>query len=214
TGIVISCGTGIAAAARNADGSFWHTGYWAEPLCGVELGRLTLKAVFRAELGIDPPTSLTAAVLEQFDKKDVAALLHTFEGRRATKPTQQQLSGIAPLLLDAAAAGDVTAVQIVTAHGAIMADYAKAAARHVDLDPSECPLVLNGGVFRHASNVLRSAVLERLGRAADPNHAPHTSHEPAVGALLLALEAHGTVVDSAVMRAVEGSLPPTQLYAS
>src|SRR5690606_12223833 len=39
TGIVISCGTGIAAAARNADGSFWHTGYWAEPLCGVELGR-------------------------------------------------------------------------------------------------------------------------------------------------------------------------------
>lgn len=210
TGIVITCGTGIAAAARNSDGVFWHSGYWAEPLCGVELGRQALKAVFRAELGIDRPTLLTAAVLSAFGKTDVTELLHGLEGREAIKPTTRQLARLAPLVLDAAATGDASSVRIVMAHGIALGEYAEAAARMVDLDPAACTLVLNGGVFRHRSALLRSAVLERLGRV----DAVSPSHEPAVGALLLAVEAHGAAVNDDVMRAVERSLPPIELYSS
>lgn len=210
TGVVITCGTGIAAAARNPDGDFWHSGYWAEPLCGVELGRQALRAVFRAELGIDPPTLLTSAVLTAFGKADVTELLHGIEGRHAVKPTTRQLAGLAPMLLDGAAAGDATSVRIVTTHGATLGDYAEVAARKVGIDATTCTLVLNGGVFRHSSELLKSAVLERLGRV----DAVSRSHEPAVGALLLALEAGGSAVDRAVMGAVESSLPPAGLYSS
>ncbi|HET8986619.1 MAG TPA: hypothetical protein VFN03_12765 [Trueperaceae bacterium] len=95
-----------------------------------------------------------------------------------------------------------------------MADYAKAAARHVGLDPIECTLVLNGGVFRHPSDMQRVAVMQALGRRATGNQRPAASHEPAVGAVLLALEVHGVVVDAAVMLAIEESLPPAEVYAS
>lgn len=213
TGVVVTCGTGVAAAARNAEGDYWHTGFWAEPLCGVELGRRALRAVYRAELGIDPPTRLTQAVLTAFGRTDVESLLRGLEGRQATRPSTRKLSQLAPLLLDAAADGDQLAIRIVTEHGALLAEYAKAAARRVGLDASRCTLVLNGGIFRHRSSIMRSSVLEALGRDAHSEPAS-ASHEPAVGALLLALEEHGVEVDDRVMHAIEASLPPTELYAS
>ncbi|HZW28854.1 MAG TPA: hypothetical protein VFF08_10390, partial [Trueperaceae bacterium] len=136
-----------------------------------------------------------------------------FEGRHAVKPTPAQLSGLAPLLLDAAAAGDGTALRIVSDHGATLAAYAEAAARRVGLDVTRCRLVLTGGVFRHRSSLLRTAVLKSLGRDAGGDVLGGT-HEPAVGALLLALEAQGVRVEGPVLRALESSLPPSELYAT
>lgn len=214
TGVVVTCGTGVAVAARNQAGEFWHSGFWAEPLCGVELGRQTLRAVYRAGLGIEPPTALTAAVLTRFGKPDEEQLLRGFEGRNVAPPTTAQLAALAPLLLDVAEAGDETAGRILREHGTTVAGYARAAAQRLGLDPATCTLVLNGGVFRHESTRLRSAILDGLGRRTGAAAAQDGGHEPAVGALLLALEAHGVRVGEQVMRELEASLPPAELYAS
>lgn len=214
TGVVVSCGTGVAVAARNSAGEYWHSGFWAEPLCGVELGRQALRAVYRAGLGIDPPTALTAAVLARFGKPDVEQLLRGFEGRNVAQPTTAQLAALAPLLLDVAEAGDETARRILREHGDTIAGYARAAARRLGLDPATCTLVLNGGVFRHRSRRLQSAILASLGRTTDTEQTRVDGHEPAVGALILALEARGVKVGEAVMRELTASLPPATLYAS
>lgn len=213
TGAVIACGTAAAAAARNSAGETWHTGFWVEPLCGIELGRLALRAVYSSELGIEPPTSLTTAVLERFGKPGVAELVRGFEGRGSKAPRQRELSRLAPLVLDAAEAGDEVAERIVREHGERLALYGAVAAQRVGLDPASCHLVLTGGVFRHHGRRLKQAVLQGLGRA-EGSEAATTGREPAIGALLLALEAFGVVVDDVVAREIDGSLPPVGLFAS
>src|SRR5215213_11289587 len=62
--VSVVCGTGVAIGARGFDGRLWHGSFWLEPLGAHELGRRMLRAVLRAELGLDPPTTLTARLLE------------------------------------------------------------------------------------------------------------------------------------------------------
>ncbi|MEJ7749656.1 MAG: BadF/BadG/BcrA/BcrD ATPase family protein, partial [Candidatus Limnocylindrales bacterium] len=74
-GVVIACGTGTATGARGIDGRTWHASFWQEPQGAYELGVRTLRAVYRAELGIDPPTDLTGRVLTATGERDVESLL-------------------------------------------------------------------------------------------------------------------------------------------
>src|SRR5690606_5626905 len=57
--IVIICGTGAAIGSRNEAGDVWHSSFWQLRQGGAELSHAALQLIYRAELGIDPPTSLT-----------------------------------------------------------------------------------------------------------------------------------------------------------
>src|SRR5215216_3085967 len=108
-GVSVVCGTGIAVGARGADGRLWHGSFWLEPLGANELGNRMLRAVLRAELGLDPPTTLTARVLAFYGRERVEQVLHAFTARGATPPNAGEL---ARLLLDEADCGDPTARRI------------------------------------------------------------------------------------------------------
>src|SRR6266487_7104290 len=65
TGVSVVCGTGAATGARAADDRVWHSSTWQNQVQGsAHLGRKTLNAVYRAELGIEPPTTLIPRVLD------------------------------------------------------------------------------------------------------------------------------------------------------
>ncbi len=212
TGVVITCGTGIATAARNAEGLFWQSGFWQESLCGIELGKLALRAVYRSELGIDLPTALTSLVLNHFGQNSVEALLHHFWNRETVPPTNVEVSKLAPIVLNAAEAGDIAADGIVQDHGVRLAEYAIVAARKVHLNSSSFPLILNGGIFRHPSQKLIQAIINYL-RPVYPHVTPIRSRfEPVVGALLLALEGAGIVITAEIMGKLEHSLPSPELF--
>ncbi len=211
-GVVITCGTGIATAARNRDGLFWQSGFWQESLCGIELGNQVLRAVYRAALGIDPPTSMTEPVLRHFQQPDAEALLRHFTLRGNVPPGNIEVSQLAPIVLDEAEAGDSAALGIIQQHGLRLAEYALVAARKVKLDGTNFPLVLNGGIFRHPGRRLVDAIIAHLALAYPEVRPVHSRHEPAVGALLLALESAGVVIANEVMLRVEQSLPPRSLF--
>lgn len=211
-GVVICCGTGIATAARNKEGLFWQSGFWHESLCGIELGNQALRAVYRAELGIDPPTSLTEPVLKHFSQASVEDLLRRFTLRGITPPTPVEVSKLAPIVLRDAESGDAAAAHIVQQHGLRLAEYVLAAARKVRLDGTAFPLVLNGGIFRHPGQGLVNAIISQLAPVCPDVKPIRSRHEPAVGALLLALESAGVDISAAVMRQVEGSLPSRDLF--
>lgn len=211
-GVVITCGTGIATAARSQDGLFWQSGFWQESLCGIELGNQALRAVYRAALGIDPPTSMTEHVLRHFQQPDTEALLRHFTLRGNVPPGNIEVSQLAPMVLDEAEAGDSAALGIVQAHGLRLAEYVLVAARKVKLDGTNFPLVLNGGIFRHPGRRLVEAIVAHLAPAYPDVQPVRSRHEPAVGALLLALESAGLVITNDVMRRVEQSLPPRSLF--
>jgi N-acetylglucosamine kinase-like BadF-type ATPase len=212
--VVVACGTGAATAARSADGRVWHSSWWQDPQGAHQLGMKALQAVYRAELGIDPPTTLTAAVLRHFERASVEDVLHLFFTRAGDRPPSAQISRLSRALLDAAQAGDHTAKRIVHDHGAALGDYALAAARRVGIEGTPFPLVLAGGVFRHPCTLLPAALVARV-HTTSPEAAPiYSRFEPAVGALLLAFEAAGLTPDEPLLARLTETLPETSLFAT
>lgn len=212
TGVIVACGTSAGIAAAAPDGRTWHTSYWQEPEGAEELGEATLRAVYRAELGLDPPTVLTARVLALYRLPSVEALLHAFT-RRGRRPPGR-VGRLARVLLDAAEGGDETAARLVREHGEALGDYALVAARRVGLGGAAFDLYAAGGVMRHPSPLLRGALLARVRRG-EPGATLRTgSLEPVVGAALLALRAAhtGTGGLGGWRAALEETLPPETLF--
>lgn len=212
TGVVIACGTGTAIGARSKQGKIWHGSFWQEPLCGEEMGSRALRAIYRAELGIDPATELTAAVLEHFDEPRVERMLYRFTARDVTHPTGAEVARLSRIVLDEATKGDPAALKIVQTLGRELANYALAAARQVGLDGIPFTLVLNGGVFRHDSTTLLDVVLEQIRASAPDVQLVSSELEPAAGALLLAFEGAEIPVNAALLEKLEATLPPPELF--
>ncbi len=209
-GVVVVCGTGTAVGARAPDGQVWHTSFWQEPGGSEELSRKTLRAAYRAELGVDSPTGLTPHILAFFSLPTIEAVLHAFTARLGTPPTT--VAGLTRILLDEAERGDATARQVIREHGHALGDYALAAARRVGIEATPFTLVLAGGVLRHPSRLLADALVARARASSPEIRAVNSRFEPAVGALLLALEAVGARVDDALLDHLATTLPPSQLY--
>jgi N-acetylglucosamine kinase-like BadF-type ATPase len=212
TGVVVACGTGVATAARAPGGRTWHSSWWQEPQGGHQLAHKALQAVYRAALGLDPPTALTPVVLRFFGQETVEDVLHLFTARVRPPATSAQMAGLAPLLLDTAQQGDATAQRIVRTQGTALGDYALVAARQVGIEGTAFPLVLTGGVLRHPSPLLSEAIIAQV-QTTSPTARPISSRfEPVVGALLLALEAAGVRVDEPLLARLEATMPPVTLF--
>src|SRR4051812_43342854 len=157
-GVVVVCGTGTATGARGPARATWHSGFWQEAQGGHELGVRALQAVYRAELGIDPPTALTDAVLAATGERDVETLLHHATGREVVG--RRDPAVLAPVLLATADAGDPAAGAIVARHGAALGRMALAAARRVGIGSDDrFDLALAGGVLRAHRGSLRQAII-------------------------------------------------------
>ena len=209
-GVVVVCGSGVAIGARAPDGLSWHTSYWQEPHGAGDLADKSLRAVYRSAIGIEGPTALTGRVLKIFGFDTVEDVLHYFT--RIGADPDPQSGRVARALLDEAAAGDRVAQQIVESHGSALGDYALAAARRVGIELNPFLLALAGGVLRHSSGLLRTAIIDRV-RAVNPEVTARDSRfEPAIGAFLMALEKAGTVITEPLLERVEATMPPRALF--
>ena len=212
TGVAVACGTGAAIGARGTDGCVWHTSFWQEPQGAGELSSRALRAVYRAELRIDPPTMLTGHILAAFGAETVEEVLHRLTGRDLPRPhNSHQL--VRPLF-EAAEAGDAAARQILLSHGRALGDYAVAAAQRVGLLEAPFTLVLAGGVLRHPSRLLRDALIARVREAAPDVRPVQSRFEPVVGAVLLALELAHSDIDDNLLERLETTLPAAPFFAT
>ena len=210
-GVTVACGTGAATGSRGPGGE-WHSSWWQGPGGGGDLSIQTLRAVCRAELGIDPPTSLTKGVLGVLGLPTVEAALYEFT-KRDRAPTAR-LTRLTRVLLGEAEAGDATARGIVETHGRALGDYALAAARRVGLGPESQPysLVLAGGVLRHPSSALKDALVNRVLKEHSLAEVVKSRFEPAVGALIIALQESGVEVDAPLLDTLTATSPPEVLF--
>ncbi len=203
-GVSIVCGTGGCVAARAANGRSWHSGWWALHTGAWAMGETALQAVYAAELGFAPTTSLRARALEVFGCSTIEEVLHAFTHRGGRHPYDTSL--LAPGILAEAQAGDEIARRIVIDQGAKLGAYARAGARTVGLAGNRYPLVLLGGVLRGAGSELLTAEIA----AAVPDGIPVSAGlEPVAGALLMALDCAGVAVDISHLR---DRLPAAELF--
>jgi N-acetylglucosamine kinase-like BadF-type ATPase len=208
--IVISVGTGAGIGSRNEQGEVWHSSFWQLYQGGHEMSYRALRAIYSAELGIDPPTAMTAPVLAYFGLPSVERLLHAFTGRGEAPPRYVQ--GLVPILFTAADGGDDAAGKILAEYGAAYADIATAAARKVSIVGKPINLLLTGGVFRNPSQLLRQHIIDRLHASMPQITVVSSRSEPIKGALTIALQMLGTVVDAAVEQRVTETMPPVDFF--
>jgi N-acetylglucosamine kinase-like BadF-type ATPase len=209
-GVVVVCGTGAATGARGADGRLWHSSFWQLPQGAHELGVAGIHAIVRAELGIGPATALTSDILGALGEPTVEAVLHRITGR-ATR-TRREHGSIAPIVLDAAEAGDEVARAIALDHGSQLGRVASAAARRVGIEGTAFTLALAGGVLRHAGRTLRDALVGEVLATSPDAQVIQPALEPAAGALLLAFDAAGIRVDEAIGARLHATMPAAELF--
>ncbi|MEA2380078.1 MAG: hypothetical protein QOH72_49 [Solirubrobacteraceae bacterium] len=194
-GVAVVSGTYNAVGARRADGSVFHLGFWPDGAGARNLADEALKAVYRAELELGPATSLTALALDLYGVADPIALLHEFTCRGGLQEGDQDR--LAPLVLDAADAGDAVARDIVVGKGRVLGGQARACAQRAGLALDGTLVVMTGGVMRHPSDLLAGAVMAELPGA----EAVRPAAPPVIGALLLAFDRLGVAADSGALAA-------------
>jgi N-acetylglucosamine kinase-like BadF-type ATPase len=212
-GVSVVCGTGGATGARGPDGRTWHSSFWQDQAQGAsQMGLLALEAVVRSELSIDPPTTLKQRFLEYFELESVEEVLHLFTARPQNQ--SRRIDGVAPFLLDEAAAGDAAAHKIVQEHGCALGEYARVAARKVGIEGTSFPLVLAGGVLHHPSTLLPDTIIERVQITSPDVRPTRGRFEPVIGALFTALEMADVTIDDALLARLVATIPPSELFAT
>jgi N-acetylglucosamine kinase-like BadF-type ATPase len=195
TGVAVVSGTYNAVGARHPDGRVFHLGFWPDGAGGRDLGREGLRAVYHAALGMGPETVLTERAFALYGATDAIGLLYAFTRRGGLRESEQDR--LAPVVLDAADAGDAVARAIVAEKGRVLGSQARACAAQLDLPLAGTRIVLTGGVFGHPTDRLAAATMAELPGAVPVRHGP----PPIVGALLLACDRLGIDLDEAAVAA-------------
>lgn len=207
--VVVSIGTGAATGARGSAGRTWHSSFWQWPQGAHELAQRTLRAVVRAELGIEPPSRLRQRLLAITGDETVEALLHRFTARAISRPPT---GPIVRALLEEAAAGDPGAVEVVRTHGAGLGAVAAAAARRVGIEEGPFALSFCGGLARAGAPMLIEAATHAVRRAGQSPVPVPPRWEPAVGALVIGLAGPSGRLAAEVAARLDGSAPPRSFY--
>ncbi|MFN8513114.1 MAG: BadF/BadG/BcrA/BcrD ATPase family protein [Chloroflexia bacterium] len=163
--VLLIAGTGSIGYGRAADGREVRAGGWGYLLdddgSAYAVGLAGLSAVLRAHDGRRPQTALRGVLLAAAG----LAAPEEIVGWVYRQPTpRDEIAALAPVVADAARAGDEVAVGIVAAAGEALGTLAVAVLRQLDAAAGAAiPLVTDGG-FLHASEDL---LLPPLLRAAD-----------------------------------------------
>lgn len=165
TGILVVCGTGSLVYARRSDGAEKFVG-GRGPLLGDEgsgfdIGHRALRAALRSADGRGPKSLLESLIPERLrlaGLDDLVAWVSPF--------AKDRVAGLAPIVFDAAAAGDAVAAGIVRDAAEELARGVQVAARAL-WPPPAAPerVVLSGGLLRNQasfSRALAAAVADSL----------------------------------------------------
>jgi N-acetylglucosamine kinase-like BadF-type ATPase len=203
-GVAVAVGTGGAIGGRGPTGTVFHLGFWPEPTGGAALARAALRAVYRADLGLAPETSLTSRLCETFGVGSASELLYVLNRREASLPIEGKR--LPAILLDEAEAGDAVSLEIVRENAQSLGRAARITADKVGLRPSD-PLVLGGGVLAHPSTLIE----EEIAAVGGFEVVVRPRVEPALGAVLIAFDGLGV---EAPLDALLASLPESSFFAT
>jgi glucosamine kinase len=160
SGIVVSAGTGSIAVGRDRNGRRVRVGGYGWQMgdegSGYAMGRAALGAVSRAHDGRSPRTALSERVLDASRSGDFDALV-----RWAAAATPAEIAGLAPHVLDTAAAGDPLAQGILDYAARELSQLAICLLPVMDVEPP-VGVALTGGLLS-VDGPLRRSVLKRLG---------------------------------------------------
>ncbi len=188
-GVIAIAGTGSIAFGRDASGRPARVGGWGY-LFGDEGGafdlvRAALRAALRYEEGWGPPTTLRELLLHEIKAEAVHELMHRFY--RPEYP-RERIASFAPLVDQAAAAGDPVAQEILETAAQSLATIVGVVRGQLFEPACDVRVSYAGGVFRSPAVLARFRTLVELEVG---NWVAAPLYGPAAGALIEAYRAAG-----------------------
>ena len=209
-GVAVVCGAGINCVGVAPDGRVTRylalgaiSGDWGG---GYGLGVEVLWHAMRAEDGRGPATALTGYLKSHFgvDKVEDVTL-----GIHKGKIGEDDLTGLAPMLLRAADEGDQVAVTVVNRLAEEVSVMALTAMRRLGLAGLPTPVVLGGSVLTARNPLLMGGITGRLDEAAPDAIVRVIEVAPVAGAALLGLDhVHASPAAQARLRALYQTAVP------
>ena len=194
-GVGVTCGAGINCAGMAPDGrkaGFLAlgeiTGDWGG---GGTLGRNAQWWAIRDEDGRGPQTMLRQLVPGHFglaEPSDLSVAVHL------GKIDSDRLGELAPLVFQAADAGDQVARDLVGRLAEEIALMASAVLRRLRLTTAAVPVILGGGVLAARNPLLIDAITARIAAVAPNSTVRVIEAAPVAGAALLGLDRIGAPV--------------------
>lgn len=187
-GIIIIAGTGSFAFGKNADGVTGRSGGWGyiygDEGGAFDLTRQALRAALRYEEGWGPKTQLRAMLLEATGTTSANQLLHLFY----SDTPRSKVAAYAPLVAQAAEAGDTVAADIIARAAGELTRYVAGVYQQL-FQPGDSPRIsFIGGVFGNLR--LLDLFTAEIQRTISKDMRPPL-YEPVVGALLEAMRLAG-----------------------
>ncbi|MBN1919094.1 MAG: hypothetical protein JW889_14405 [Verrucomicrobia bacterium] len=185
--VAVIAGTGSIVVGRDGAGRLHKVGGSGHLLdddgSAWDLGISGLRAVIEAADGRGPQTALTRPLLDAAGLRGVDEIIPWLYALDEPKPTVARL---APVVIEAAGAGDGAAKIIVEYGASELARWAAVAAQRIGASGEALAVVASGGLFEH------NELYRRLFEGRVKLELPHArfvtpQHEPAYGAALLAL---------------------------
>jgi N-acetylglucosamine kinase-like BadF-type ATPase len=188
-GVAVVCGAGINGVGVAPDGRVTRflalgtiSGDWGG---GYGLGLEVLWHAIRAEDGRGPATMLADYLTSHFGVDRVEEITI---GIHKGKIPDDDLIGLAPILLRAADEGDPVARTVVNRLADEISVMALTAMRRLDLTSLATPVILGGGVITARNPLLMDGIMRQLAEAAPHAKARVIDVPPVVGAALLGLD--------------------------
>ena len=209
-GVGVVCGAGINAVGVAPDGRVTRylalgtiSGDWGG---GYGLGVEVLWHAIRAEDGRGPDTALAGYLTSHFGVERVEEVTI---GLHKGKIPDDDLIGLAPMLLRASDEGDAVARKVVERLADEISAMAITAMRRLDLTGLATPVVLGGGVLTARNPLLMSGITRQLAGAAPAAEVRVIDVPPVAGAALLGLDSVGAPPAAAArLRAAYGISRP------
>ncbi len=191
-GVGVTCGAGINCVGVAPDGRATRylalgmiSGDWGG---GYGIGRAALWWAMRAEDGRGPETMLRQVVAGHFG---LPAVHDVSVGIHQGKIGRDDVGGLAPALLAAAAEEDEVARHLVRRQGEEVCSMAVVAMRRLGLTGLATPVVLGGGLLTARDPLLTSTIIEGITAEAPRATVRIVDVPPIAGAVLLGLDQAG-----------------------
>ncbi len=183
-GLALIAGTGSICCGKNDRGELVRTGGWGHLIddggSGYALGRDLLSAVVCQWDGRGEETALTRLLLARLEIETPQELVaYVYGGDKS------RVASLAPLVGQAAAQGDRTALDIYARNGAELGELVLAAAKRLGMETGEVALL--GGLLTRDGR-LREALAAWLAERAPGLRCIEPRQDAAAGAAMLALE--------------------------
>jgi N-acetylmuramic acid 6-phosphate etherase len=187
-GVVAIAGTGMIVYGENKTGSSARAGGWGHFLdrgSGYHLVQETLRAVARSVESSDLPSDdLGEQILRFLGLKRFTDII---EWVHAPNRAPSEIASLAPIVLDAAAAGNLLAVEEIAREADALAAAVDAVARRLNLWTQPFSLVLAGGLLEK-HDFYRQVVVQAIRTRVPFARSRLPQADAAVGAAMLAME--------------------------